>query len=715
MSKRELKIRPLGGVHPPARLVGAGPCRIRRGVLASLLGWLLFAGLGLATTAGAQGFPQIAGVQSSVSNGNVTSFNVVLPAGVEEGDLLIVISGYRGGRTYTTSTVQFPAGWTELVTRTASNNGQGVVFYKVATATEAGAASINVAAAPSGGTGARQAHTVYRIQKGSFLGNPEASFVNATSLVSSTNPNPPALAPSWGTSPTLWIAAAAGTRAGTNPNPSTFVPTDFSSGTYVFDNSNTTTSSASVSTATRSALLGSLDPGSFTLTTTDHRAITIAVQGRATYAVEGRISGAVDAGVQVTLTDNDNANAVIASTTSDASGDFSLPVQEGAHVTLIPSLGGYAFEPANRVFTNVQNDLVGQDFVASAVQAHTISGQVVDYLGAGVAGVSVVLSGTAFDSVVTDASGAYSFTVSQGDSVAVTPAREGALINPMRRVFADVSSDQVQDFFSTSFPRVVATATYAAGSTTTSHPVTLPANIQAGDLLLMVMRPGGTAGVNVGGYPSGWTLLGTRGSSGNTYVWYKEALGTEGASVTVTTSASIRATAVTYRIAAGSWQGLAEIAFAGTNVNNPPALTPSWGKSPNLFIAAMTNRRSDSNVTAAPTDYDGLITIAPASSDQTTRTRVSSARRELFDDGDDPLAFTTTGTIDNPHSATLAIEALIGALGDVDSDGVIDGNDVMAIVMNFLGSGMWIRPDVNLDGIVDILDVIALINQILEP
>lgn len=224
-------------------------------------------------------FPVVAGVAQSNANGNATSHTVSLPSGVEVGDLLVVIMGFRGGRTYTTSTVQFPAGWTELVTNTASSDGQGVVYYKVATGVEAGASSITVAAAPTGGTGARSAHTVYRIQKGTYTGTPEAAFINATTMVSSTNPNPPSLTPSWGTEKVLWIAGAAGTRAETTPNTGTFVPTDFESGTYEFDNSGTTTSSASVSTAIRYFEGSTLDPGSFTLTTTVHRAFTIAIQG----------------------------------------------------------------------------------------------------------------------------------------------------------------------------------------------------------------------------------------------------------------------------------------------------------------------------------------------------------------------------------------------------------------------------------------------------
>jgi len=229
-------------------------------------------------------YPLVAGTAQSNSNGNVTSHVVSLPTGVEVGDLLIAIMGFRN-RTFTTTTVSFPTGWTELVTRTAGN-GQGVVFYKIATATEAGAANITVAAAPTGGTGgARSAHTVYRIGKGTYQGTPEATYIDATKMVTSaTNPNPPSLTPTWGSAKNLWIVGAAGYRAVTTPNTTTFIPTNFSNGTYEFDASNTDVSSASVSTARREFEGTVLDPGTFTLTATVHRAFTIAIRGTTTPA-----------------------------------------------------------------------------------------------------------------------------------------------------------------------------------------------------------------------------------------------------------------------------------------------------------------------------------------------------------------------------------------------------------------------------------------------
>jgi hypothetical protein len=197
---------------------------------------------------------------------------------------------------------------------------------------------------------------------------------------------------------------------------------------------------------------------------------------------------------------------------------------------------------------------------------------------------------------------------------------------------------------------VVSVATFAASATASSHNVTLPSS-SAGNLLIMVLRAGTTTTAT---RPTGWDEVVTpRNSTGVTYIWKRTATGSEGATVSVSLSTSIRCTAVTYSIS-GVTQGV-EGTFAATNVNNPPSQSASWGTDRNLFIAVMTNRRSDSSVTAAPTNYGSLTTIAPASDTATSRTRVSTATRILTAASDDPGAFTTSGTIDTPHSATLVV------------------------------------------------------------
>ena len=208
-------------------------------------------------------------------------------------------------------------------------------------------------------------------------------------------------------------------------------------------------------------------------------------------------------------------------------------------------------------------------------------------------------------------------------------------------------------FTTSSFPVVESTALYNSdNSAVTKAPVTMPANIITGDLLIMLFKPGSTG---VPTTPTGWTLLASRLSTGNSYIYYKISDGTEGSLVNVTlTSAYV--SAITYRIS--NYTGVPEASFAATNVNDPPSLTTSWSSTKNLFIAACTTRSSDDAFTVAPAGYSNLLTTGNASNGSTTHTRVATATKQVDGQTDDPAAFTITGTLDNPHSATIVVRGV---------------------------------------------------------
>ena len=208
-------------------------------------------------------------------------------------------------------------------------------------------------------------------------------------------------------------------------------------------------------------------------------------------------------------------------------------------------------------------------------------------------------------------------------------------------------------FATSSYPVVESTALYtSAGTAVTTAPVTMPSNIITGDLLIMVLKVGSTGTATT---PTGWTLLSSRSSTGNSYIYYKISDGTENNHTNVTISTA-HASAITYRIS--NYEGTPEASFAATNVNDPPSLTTSWSSTKNLFIAACTTRQSNNAFTAAPTGYSNLLTIGDPSTGTTTHVRLATAVKEANAATDDPAAFTTTGTLDNPHSATIVIKGL---------------------------------------------------------
>jgi hypothetical protein len=218
-------------------------------------------------------------------------------------------------------------------------------------------------------------------------------------------------------------------------------------------------------------------------------------------------------------------------------------------------------------------------------------------------------------------------------------------------------------FSTSSYPVVESTAVYtSAGSAVTTAPITMPSNIITGDLLIMVVKLGAT---NTATTPTGWTLLSSRSSTGDSYIYYKVSNGSEGSTVNLTPSASSHVSAITYRIS--NYEGTPEAAFASTNVNDPPSLTTSWSSTKNLFIAACTTRQSNNAFTAAPTNYSNLKTIGDPSSGTTTHVRLATATREVNSDTENPGAFTTTGTLDNPQSATIAIKGSTTSINNGDT------------------------------------------------
>jgi hypothetical protein len=197
---------------------------------------------------------------------------------------------------------------------------------------------------------------------------------------------------------------------------------------------------------------------------------------------------------------------------------------------------------------------------------------------------------------------------------------------------------------------IESTSSYNTQLIVSGHSVSLPAGTSSGDMLVMVVRASSPATIST---PTDWSLVSSRTDTSFTYIFSKVSDGTEGATVTVTASQPSFLTAIVYRIS--GWTEGVEATFAGSNVNDPPSQTASWGSKRNLFIAVLTNNRSDSSVGTAPADYENLISVAQTPATQPSRVRVSTASRFIVSDNNDPGSFGTTGTITAPHSATIVI------------------------------------------------------------
>lgn len=187
------------------------------------------------------------------------------------------------------------------------------------------------------------------------------------------------------------------------------------------------------------------------------------------------------------------------------------------------------------------------------------------------------------------------------------------------------------------YPQVVAVDGGYRYTNSTSHTVNLPADIQAGDLLLVFFCVDADPIVT---FPEGWTEL-FHASHEDYHVfgtWYRIADGEEGATITVTTSSSQMSAHTSYRITGHS--GTPEAGTAVTTwsfIPNPPSLTPTWGAKDTLWFASQGNDKEAVNVTDYPADYtDGRNDRGSASGG----VGVATARRELNAVSEDPGTFT---------------------------------------------------------------------------
>lgn len=198
---------------------------------------------------------------TDLGGADATTHLVNMPATVNSGDLLIALIAVDGNPTITT-----PSGWTFLIQNNSSTLQKGAVYYKVAAGTEGGT-TVDFAT----GTAERMMAQIVRVQAGTYSGAPEAT--STQSQIVTTTPDPPNLAPSWGTANTLWIAMAAidGNRTvSVYPLPNNQVRT-----------ANVGTGTAFVTLASCSDNLNaaSLDPGTFTITASStYAAFTIGVR-----------------------------------------------------------------------------------------------------------------------------------------------------------------------------------------------------------------------------------------------------------------------------------------------------------------------------------------------------------------------------------------------------------------------------------------------------
>jgi hypothetical protein len=213
----------------------------------------------------------------------------------------------------------------------------------------------------------------------------------------------------------------------------------------------------------------------------------------------------------------------------------------------------------------------------------------------------------------------------------------------------------------TDAPVVESRASARTTGNATSHPITLPSGVTAGDLILAFFSVDGNPTVST--TSTGWNKLGQRSNSNvvTGAVFWKIATGSN--SLTLTTSASEESSHVTLRVSGVKFPAaIASASSDGSSTNSDPAqgttsATDSRGR---LWVVS---RAGDSNVvaTVAPSGYDNLQTqaantTAGASTNTAEKTTSGTAASE------DPGTFTSaseqwvcwTVGVDSTGSFTLS-------------------------------------------------------------
>lgn len=191
-------------------------------------------------------------------------------------------------------------------------------------------------------------------------------------------------------------------------------------------------------------------------------------------------------------------------------------------------------------------------------------------------------------------------------------------------------------------PLVQSVTTTSVGIASTTHNISMPATVNAGDLLLIGIA---TSGTSVKTTPGGWTRLNS--NSERTVVYAKAAAGTEGGTtVDVVTVGSETAAAHTYRVT--SWFGTVAtgvaIQISGGSYTSggggdpafpdPPILTPGWTDR-SLWLALLGMDRSSGATLTYPTSYtSGSETVGGVES-------VGSARRTRYASSENPGTFSS--------------------------------------------------------------------------
>lgn len=196
-------------------------------------------------------------------------------------------------------------------------------------------------------------------------------------------------------------------------------------------------------------------------------------------------------------------------------------------------------------------------------------------------------------------------------------------------------------------PPVINSRTFSStNATSVSHITTLPA-LTVGRKFILVMTNANAAVTTT--MPAGWTRV-TPSASLFIHVWERVVDGTEGASVTVTSSTAQKSDQAIYEVS--NYSGTAEVGTEATGTNttpDPPAVTPSWGADSAMVLALYCNNTATAPA-SAPSGYSNLSSVNAGGA----QPGLGMADKTITASSEDPGTFSATGAT-VWYSQTIAI------------------------------------------------------------
>jgi hypothetical protein len=182
--------------------------------------------------------------------------------------------------------------------------------------------------------------------------------------------------------------------------------------------------------------------------------------------------------------------------------------------------------------------------------------------------------------------------------------------------------------------------TNGGATAVTSMVCNLPSGIVSGDLLIVVLGRSGIAGTVT--WPAGWTEIEDQATIRPLAYAYRIADGTEGSTITVTSSNSRTFSAMAFLIknhASSTSAPVDGTSATGTSTDaNPPSVTPSWGSTVNTLYIAVAAWDNNTSMSSYPANYTQLTAVFNG----TNRVLLVAAYRVLKGSPEDPGNFVHT-------------------------------------------------------------------------